>query len=77
LRGVSKDGRTLTWFETRRRAALLTMTVSWAAADRPGVGDGQILGVLERRGSIPFGGGTAAGYYGSQGTNPPFNHLVL
>jgi hypothetical protein len=26
LRRVSKDGRMLTWFEMRRRAALLTMT---------------------------------------------------
>jgi hypothetical protein len=41
------------------------MTVSWPAADRPASGDGQILGVLERQGGIPFGGGTAAGYYGS------------
>jgi hypothetical protein len=52
----------LTWFEMRRRAALLTMTVSRAAADRAALGDGQILGVLERRGGIPFGGGAAAGY---------------
>jgi hypothetical protein len=35
------------------------------ALDRPVFGDGQILGVLERGGGIPFGGGTAAGYYGS------------
>jgi hypothetical protein len=43
---VSKDGRTLPCFETRRCATLLTMTVSWAAADRPVFGQRQILGVL-------------------------------
>jgi hypothetical protein len=41
------------------------MTVSRAGADRAAFGDGQILGVLERRGGIPFGVDTAAGYYGS------------
>jgi len=48
------------------------------AADGPAFRDGQILGVLERGGSITFGGDTAAGYYGSsKEPNRRFNHLVL